>query len=397
MVEFHVGSPAWHRVLAENYGHTTPDFLGPPRQCYSLHRTYRFDQEKYVISRVRKEPRKIPFHNQFRIMSGLHEGGVRFVEPPIPRYPLSEDSRWVDHPSHHWFVRSYVNHHPTPDWVSPDLIEDAARKLATLHTAARTLSEDHLRVHPIDLTPYDWPVSAVVDRRAHLIDHMSAQDRTPGDIELVHQSLERLSNEKADLDLGPLGITHQDLRPENVLVRDNEVVGIIDWDRAHWDHQLYDAAVGALHIAYLAPDRVRFDLADRFVAAYRDASPVDIDEAAVDWMFRYATIRNLGVSRFPKKWAVLAQAVQARGRGALGGAQRAALTAVNPAMGTRPSAPSGPIFDLVSEDEITLNVDLATEDRAGLRALHWLRLKGPGPRRTRLGDRTGQMHPGVEL
>jgi len=306
----------WRSVLAEHYDHLRPELLGPPRQCYSLHFTYRFDGLDYVISRVRRERHRMPFGTQIDVMRRLSAAGLRFVEPPIRPTSVTGDIRWVDKRPYRWFVRSYIRHDPEPDWSSLELVADAADKLAQVHNASRAPEEwPALQVPGKRLDPYHWPVSEFLTGIDRLARDMAARHRTESEVRQVRQVLEQLRDEQPHVCLGPLGLTHQDFRPENVLARDRQVAAIIDWDRAQWDYQLYDAILGALHIAEQRPGGPDLELAGQFVSAYREhAIGWTADDAAVDWMFRFAVIRNLAVSRSPAKWTRLLDAVETKSR-----------------------------------------------------------------------------------
>ena len=111
-----------------------------------------------------------------------------------------------------------------------------------------------------------------------------------------------LGREQQGLDLGPEGLTHQDYRPENVLTKGGRVVSVIDWDLAHWDHLLYDAALAAVHLIRSQPGSAGLRAGHRFIDAYRESSGIKFDEGALAWMLRYVVTRGLAVSRSPHHW-----------------------------------------------------------------------------------------------
>ncbi|WP_084262535.1 phosphotransferase [Actinomadura formosensis] len=332
-------------ILRLHYGHRRPVFLGAPRRHYSLHYTYKHDDRTYLISQVRREPGRIPFGWQFAIMQTLADTRARsVVRPPVP---TRHGHSWVTVFRDHWFVRSYAEHDPAPDWLAVSLVEDAARKLALVHRNTAAIERAALDASESDLNVYDWPMTRVLRRADPLIADMVSRGRSLEHIKVVSAGLARLSKERVGLYLGPKGITHHDLRTENLLVEDGRVVEIVDWDRAHWDVQWYDVTLAGLHLAYLEPANLRWDLADAFIAAYQEETEHELKPDALAWLFRFTAVRNLAVSRSPAKWARLARGVENRWGG----------------------MPSAIVGDLVAEDQVAADLNVPAEDGGPLGAV----------------------------
>ncbi|MFI0446403.1 phosphotransferase [Actinomadura sp. 6N118] len=296
---------SWLEVLASHYDHHPAPASTDRLRCHSLHFIYRWLGRKYVLSKVQKDDRRVPFHYQFALIAFLSEQ-TRTVKPA--HAPVGRDKTpWIEHRSHYWFVRPFADHAPSPDWRDPQLIEDWATKLAEIHTIAQG-HRHPTQVSPESLAPYHWPLLAVLTRRDEFVADMTARLRVEQDAAVVRVGLEQLAKEASHLDLGPVGITHQDLSPGNILVKDREVVAVIDWDRAQEDRLLYDAVLAALHLARHQPANDRFGAADRFIKTYQRTW--DVDDQAVGWMFRYAVLRNLAVSRSPEKWRAIQSEVE---------------------------------------------------------------------------------------
>jgi hypothetical protein len=332
-------------VLRWHYGHRDPVFLGPPRRHYSLHYTYLHADRWYVASKVRIEPGRVPFQQQFTIMRALERSAAgSIVRSPITTR-LGQD--WVAGLRNRWFVRPYTDHDFAPDWRSPQLVADAARKLALIHQTSTGVDPSILLPPVHRLRIYDWAMFDVLQHRDAIVVDMRVRGRPPGQIMAVHAGLTRLRAAGTELDLGPRGLTHHDLRTDNLLVREGEVVEIVDWDRAHWDVQWYDVALAALHIAYCRPPALRWDLAEAFVSAYQDETEHELKPDALGWLFRFTAVRNLAVSRSPEKWARLVHGVEERWGG----------------------VPSMVVGDFVAEDQVAADVDVAAEDGGSLGAV----------------------------
>lgn len=289
---------SWKEILATHYRHKAPQLLKVVRH-YSLHYFYVFEERRYVLSQVRRDDRRIPFRFQFDITE-LLSGRTRMVRRPEP--PADARRPWVEGEEHYWFVRAYTEHDPAPDWRDPGLVRDAALKLAHVHDISKGLPSDFGGVQG-GLAPYHWTVQRVLAQRDDFVACMEKRCSRE-DIAVVRRNLDELAGRAAGIELGLTGITHQDFRPGNILVRDGAVTEIIDWDLAHEDHYLYDAVLGALHLGLPA--------ARTFMDTYRYAVDVKADRAALDWMFRYVPTRNLAVSRSPAKWRTLLDAVSDR-------------------------------------------------------------------------------------
>lgn len=332
-------------ILKWHYGHWRPELLGPPRRHYSLHYTYRYDNRLYVVSKVKKERGRVPFPRQFAIMRALARTEARsVVHPPVTTWWRRD---WVPGFCNRWFVRSYTPHDVRPDWLSASLVMDAGKKLAIIHKNSHNIDRRVLSSPMHDLQVYDWGMADVLADPGPLLSDMRERGRDPAHIDAVQTGLTWLDAERKGLDLGPVGLTHHDLRVENILVRNGAVVEIVDWDRAHWDVQWYDVALAGLHLAHLAPTDLRWDLTDAFVAAYQAASGEELKPDALGWLFRFTAVRNLAVSRSPEKWARLVRGVEQR-------------------WGDVPSVLVG---DLVAEDEVAADLDVAAEDGGPLGAV----------------------------
>jgi Ser/Thr protein kinase RdoA (MazF antagonist) len=299
----------------------------------------------YLASQVRKERGRVPFSRQFAIMRALEKGGAgSVVHSPVP---TRQHRDWVAGTYDRWFVRSYTEHDGVPDWRSAPLVADAARKLALVHRASRTIDPAVLRVPRQALQVYDWAMFDVLGHIGPLIADMVARRRAPDHIEAVEAGLGRLNAQRVGLCLGPEGLTHHDLRTENLLTRDDRVIEIVDWDRAHWDVQWYDVTLAGLHLAYGDASALRWDLTDTFLDAYQAGTEYELAADALAWLFRFTAVRNLAVSRSPEKWARLLNGVEERwGDGS-----------------------SVFVDDFVAEDQVALHPDVAAEDGGAVGAV----------------------------
>lgn len=114
----------------------------------------------------------------------------------------------------------------------------------------------------------------------------------PGLEAVVADALVRLADWPSDL---PTGTIHADLFPDNVLMLDDRVTGVIDWTFACTDALAYDLAVA--HGAWCFDDEGRgFDglVGAALVAGYHSARPLEARErAALPMLAQGAALRFL--------------------------------------------------------------------------------------------------------
>jgi len=159
------------------------------------------------------------------------------------------------------------------------------RVLAELHIAGRDFPQ-----HRQDQRGMDWRVRAA----RQLAPLLSAADRLCLDEEISHYQSLRL----ADL---PRGVIHADLFPDNVLLRDGVISGVIDFYYACNDRLIYDLAITANQWCADNDGRLAPDKLTALLGAYHSLRPLQAGEREV-WpaMLRYAALR-FWVSRLKDK------------------------------------------------------------------------------------------------
>lgn len=292
---------SWRRILREHYGiaEASP---WDQRTCFSRHLFLATPRGNFVLSRARKDPWRLPFALQFRIMHGLRSDGLRVVAPPMP----TADGGWfVEAGQFYWYLRAYTADDPVSSWFLAPLVTDAARRLAELHETGADPWWERNGLPVIEagaIEPYQWSVTDVVDRMEDLVAGYRPQGRDEGP--LLRRSVTRLLAGAPDAlatarGLGLVGLTHEDYRPDNLLVRHGRIVSVLDWDRARHDHQLYDVAFAALQFGgrqCLRPSAI-LGLADHFIQAYlaaRGMSGLRLRHPSlIPWMLRFAVTKRL--------------------------------------------------------------------------------------------------------
>lgn len=298
--------PAWRRVAEHDYGlrHVTElgerahyhhhHFLtarpGPAWPAGAPHR--------FVLSRCEPDPLRLPFEHQFAILTAItrHTG---LPEVTMPRATV-DGAPFATVDGARWMLRDHIDHDASPDWTRPALVGRAARLLALLHDATATTGADAFLPHldPDRVHAFHWSVQEFSDR----IDRF-----TPPPDQLVEDTIEELRKHAGAVlavtrgELALHGLTHQDFRPQNLLVapEGGHIRAVIDWDLARRDDHLYDMALAALQFGdnRCLGARADMELAGLFVDTYLAARghPRLRREHPwlVPWMLRLVVVKRL--------------------------------------------------------------------------------------------------------
>ena len=239
---------AWKRIAAESYALPKARLI-KELSSYSHHYDVACGGARYVLSQVKRSPDRLPFPLQFKIISLLQRGGVTSVNMPVPTV---DGRRYVEDTGHYWFLRNYRPHDKVIWRGAPMLVQAAARELADIHRAGTGYRIAALGgVGTTHLAPYYQPVEAFLSASESAY-HAAGTTGLPfEDRCLLAKTLRDLREYGQKMldesrSRGLVGITHHDYRPDNILVRDRQIIEILDWDCASVDHQLYDLAFAAL-------------------------------------------------------------------------------------------------------------------------------------------------------
>jgi Ser/Thr protein kinase RdoA (MazF antagonist) len=156
-----------------------------------------------------------------------------------------------------------------------------ARALGRLHGAAASLSRSQ-RPALAPLAQIEWPVARLPSRLAAWVSKLEA----------ARDWAIRWTSELAAA-TAPI---HGDFFPGNVLVADGRVTAVLDWEEARVDWPAIDLAAGVWHFPPRGGELDR-DLARRFVATYRDAGGLPVDDTLLLPLIRVK--RVLEVLRAP--------------------------------------------------------------------------------------------------
>jgi len=177
------------------------------------------------------------------ILRAVHDLGLC-----VPRVLVLDES--LEHLPHPYLLLDHIDGEKIfPASAADPRIEAMARMLARIHAL------------PVDGLP-DVPTR--IDPVPEILAYL------PDDIEFdaVRLNLTLTGNQPR---MGPPVLLHGDFWPGNLLWRDADLVGILDWEDAALGDPLSDVASAALELSYDAG----IDGADAFVRAYKEVRPVD--------------------------------------------------------------------------------------------------------------------------
>jgi Ser/Thr protein kinase RdoA (MazF antagonist) len=229
---------------------------------------YRLESDRAVFAvRLELEPSPAGIEWEHAVVTAL-AAEVPEIPPPVPAL---DGKTWFRHGELAVWLLPFVDGVPADRKDEGHRIE-AARLLARLH-AARLGVPPRPDVPP--LRELVWPHRPTPEPLRDLASEID-EARAWG-IEIV-----------AGLRNCPLvtGVIHGDFFRGNVLVVDDRAVGLVDWEEATVDWQIYDLANAVWEFSKLKDERDDYDRAagDRFVAAYREAGgtvPPDEDDLLV--------------------------------------------------------------------------------------------------------------------
>lgn len=290
--------PSWPRIAADHYG------LGRARpvrrlNCFSRHYVIATDRCCYVLSRVDKATDRVPFTLQFDILRALQKAGVSVVRDPVP---ASNGDAYVETERHYWFMRDFLPADSVIWRHRPDLITKAANTLATIHAAGSRadLTAGHGTFDHCRLAPFYRTVEFFLDTIDATRCAFDDGDLTVDDHALLGRTLDALHADRAAVlsesrERGLTGITHHDYRPDNILVRNDEIIKVIDWDCAFTDHQMHDVAFAAFQFGQR--QRLRdtdLQSVGLFIDAYLTARGLGRPSPSViSWFLRFAVVKRL--------------------------------------------------------------------------------------------------------
>jgi aminoglycoside phosphotransferase (APT) family kinase protein len=141
--------------------------------------------------------------------------------------------------------------------------ETAARLAAAMGALSRRVADVPLRGLRLSRT---WTDEGRLAEAARQWLGRTAPRLPPGDVQRLRELIDRLPEGIAGVSAFRPVFAHGDFAPVNVLVRDGEVVALLDLERARIAHPLFDAAWWSALVAYHHPDR-RWAAEPAFLAA----------------------------------------------------------------------------------------------------------------------------------
>lgn len=190
-----------------------------------------------------------PNHNghpaalEFDILRGVTSLGIC-----APRaLALDESLRYIPHP---FLILDHIDGETAFPTSAADIqIARMAEELARIHSSTiASLPSLPMRNDPIP----------------ELFDYLPRDE----EFDAIRQRLSKICNTRFD---GPASLLHGDFWPGNLLWKDQQLVGILDWEDAAFGDPLSDVACTALELRYVAG----LEGAESFIRAYNGFRPVE--------------------------------------------------------------------------------------------------------------------------
>lgn len=192
--------------------------------------------------------------DEFKLLRIAHDAGV---PAPAPYY-LDQSGEFFETPV---VVLEYIEGETVFALAdAPDLLPQFARRLAAIHRI-------DCASHDISFLPDQtahWG-GIIGNRPAHLDDSLS-EGRIRDALEVAWPWMQRNAT----------GLLHGDYWPGNILWRDGQLVGIVDWEDAATGDPLADIAISRLDLLW-AFDA---DAMERFTREYAAIAPIDFSNLA---------------------------------------------------------------------------------------------------------------------
>lgn len=177
--------------------------------------------------------------------------------------------------------------------VSPRRVRNAGRHLAKIHDVKQFDGSGRIRFEANGPSVHEFQAEGLSDRIQHGIARSSNVLRDGG-LETVGKAVERVfdrADEFLPEDFQPV-LCHDDYSPDNVLFRDDEVVGILDFDRAYAGHDHRDV-VKAANCFWMHDPCSDWDVRAEFYDGYREVNELDRSFDGHEPLYRVATLAGI--------------------------------------------------------------------------------------------------------
>ena len=180
--------------------------------------------------------------------------------------------------------------------VSPERTRDAGRHLARIHAERSFETAGRLRFEAREPSVSEFRDGSLKRRIRRGVEETSRILRDGG-LETVGRGVERLFDRSgAELpgDFRPV-LCHDDYSPDNVLFRDGEVTGILDFDRAYSGHDQRDLAKAA-NCFWMHDPCADWSVRGAFYEGYREVNEPDGSFERNEPLYRAETLANIVAS-----------------------------------------------------------------------------------------------------
>ena len=177
--------------------------------------------------------------------------------------------------------------------VSPEKAQNAGKYLAKIHNVRDFDTAGWLRFEDREMSVYEFRDGDLRQRIQRNVGESSKLLRAAG-LETVGSEVERLFDQfGGDLpeDFEPV-LCHNDYSPDNVLFRDGEVTGILDFDRAYASHNQRDL-VKAANCFWMHDPCSDWSVRTKLYEGYREVNELESSFERNEQLYRVETLAGI--------------------------------------------------------------------------------------------------------
>nr|WP_303651815.1 phosphotransferase [Halovenus rubra] len=252
-----------------------------------LHETYEleYEDEAYVLQVSPAGERRNELRRGLQLYQHLQDSRI-----PVPDV-VTEQIR--DHDSDTYSIVEKLPGESAKDNISPERVLAAGRYLARIHDTWTFETTGWIGFEDEDLTVRQFEEGT---QRRQIVERVRQYSTL-----LEQNGLEPAGKRVANLvdplkeDLpggGSPVLCHNDYSPDNILYRDNEITGILDFDRAIAGHGRRDL-VKAANAFWMHDPCVDWEVREKFYDGYREIRSLDDRFADSEPLFRVETLTEI--------------------------------------------------------------------------------------------------------
>ncbi len=207
---------------------------------------------------------------------------------PSPKIVATKDGKYIHtYDGLHGWLYNYIDG-DVPKIISDNQLKKLGQLLAELHTHCKNIEQPNQKTtwDPKDLINLIKQASKEPQEQKVFNDIISL-----GDLQ------KEVAKFKFDQTL-PIGITHQDIKPENIILQGEEIVGIVDFDNSYRGTLLHDITTTIIWTCF-EKDQLKTNRIESLLSGYQKVRPLEEKEKQSLWpAICFRLIREVFISPY---------------------------------------------------------------------------------------------------